>query len=203
MKTECYRSVFWITICFILLLASSCSSTKTLVVLLPSDDGSNGAVTLGEGDQTTVLDVPMTAAEVDNRGRVQKSTASQDMIDQNFKQALAAQPPDPVTFVLYFEEASTELSPASKYTLPELFKEVNKRQAIEVQITGHTDRLDSEASNDRLSIERAEIIKEMLIAKGLQASFIRAVGRGERELLIKTPDGVREPLNRRVEVIIR
>jgi outer membrane protein OmpA-like peptidoglycan-associated protein len=106
-------------------------------------------------------------------------------------------------FILFFEEGSTELSHKSIDTLPALFKEVHSRQAIEVQITGHTDRLDSEASNDRLSIKRARSIKEMLIAKGLESEFIRVVGRGERELLVHTQDGVREPRNRRVEVTIR
>jgi outer membrane protein OmpA-like peptidoglycan-associated protein len=48
-----------------------------------------------------------------------------------------------------------------------------------------------------------QTIKEWFIKRGLQASFIRAVGRGERELLIQTPDNVREPRNRRVEVIVR
>jgi len=203
MKTGNRLSVFLVAICLILLLAASCSSTKTLVILLPSDDTANGSITLGEGDQTTVLDAPMTAAEVDARGRVKKTSVNNELIDQYFKYALAAQPPDPITFLLYFKEGSTELSQASTYTLPELFKEIENRQAVEVQVTGHTDRLDSEASNDLLSIERAQVIKEILISKGLKAGFIRTVGRGERELLIKTPDGVREPLNRRVEVIIR
>jgi outer membrane protein OmpA-like peptidoglycan-associated protein len=85
----------------------------------------------------------------------------------------------------------------------ELFAEVAKRQAVEVQVTGHTDTLGKESDNDRLSEERAQAIREMLIAQGLKSNFIRAVGRGERELLIPTPDNVREPRNRRVEVIVR
>jgi outer membrane protein OmpA-like peptidoglycan-associated protein len=80
---------------------------------------------------------------------------------------------------------------------------VAKRQAVEVQVTGHTDTLGKESDNDRLSEERAQAVKEMLIAQGLKSNFIRAVGRGERELLIPTPDNVREPKNRRVEVIVR
>lgn len=203
MKTVHRRLFLWITICFIFFLAVSCSSTKTLVVLLPNDSGANGSVAVGEGDDTTVLDVPMMAAEVDTWGRIHTSTVTQETIDQNFSQALAAQPPKAISFILYFEEASTELSPISRDTLSKLFEEVDKRQAIEVQVTGHTDRLDSEDSNDRLSVNRAEAIKILLISQGLHADFIRAVGRGERELLVQTPDGVREPKNRRVEVIIR
>jgi outer membrane protein OmpA-like peptidoglycan-associated protein len=85
----------------------------------------------------------------------------------------------------------------------ELFAEVARRQAVEVQVTGHTDTLGKESDNDLLSEERAQAIKEMLIAQGLKSNFIRAVGRGSRELLILTPPNVREPRNRRVEVIVR
>jgi outer membrane protein OmpA-like peptidoglycan-associated protein len=59
------------------------------------------------------------------------------------------------------------------------------------------------ASNDRLALERAQAVRDMLVQRGLQASFIRAVGRGEREPLVPTPDEQAEPRNRRVEVIVR
>jgi len=72
-----------------------------------------------------------------------------------------------------------------------------------VQRAGHTDTGGTIDENDRLSQERAKAIKEALIAKGLQAKFVRAVGRGERELLVSTPDNFPEPRNRRVEIIIR
>jgi outer membrane protein OmpA-like peptidoglycan-associated protein len=85
----------------------------------------------------------------------------------------------------------------------ELFEEVAKRQAVEVQITGHTDTVGTIPDNDTLSAQRAESIKEMLISRGLQSNFVRAVGRGEREPLVSTPDNVPEILNRRVEVIVR
>lgn len=70
-------------------------------------------------------------------------------------------------------------------------------------MTGHTDTVGSDADNDRLSLERAVAVKRMLIQQGLQTKFVRATGRGERELLIPTADGVREPGNRRVEVLVR
>ena len=78
-----------------------------------------------------------------------------------------------------------------------------KRQAVEVQVTGHTDRVGTDANNDRLSLERAEAVRDMLVQRGLKSNFIRAVGRGEREPLIPTPDDQPELRNRRVEVIVR
>ena len=189
--------------CLLLLLTVSCSSTKALIVLLPDENSAHGAVAIGQGDGVTVLDTPMTAARVDNRGRVEKEVITQAEVEKNFGEAIAVLPPKPVSFTLYFEEGSTVVLKDSKDTLSELFAEVAKRQASEVEVIGHTDTMGKESDNDRLSEQRAQAVREMLIAQGLKSNFIRAVGRGERELLIPTPDNVPEPRNRRVEVIVR
>jgi outer membrane protein OmpA-like peptidoglycan-associated protein len=174
-----------------------------MVVMLPEDNNPRGSVAVGEGDRSVVLDSPMTKAEVNAQGHIEKGTISKDEVDKTFSEALAAQPPEQISFILYFKEGTSVLLDQSKDTLSRLFEEVAKRQAVEVQVTGHTDTLGSEIANDRLSAERAQTIRDMLIKRGLQASFVRAVGRGERELLIETSDNVREPMNRRVEVIVR
>ena len=189
--------------CLVLIALNACSSKKTLVVLLPEDGNPNRAVAIGEGDRQTVINQPLTSARVSSGGRVsQKSITSAD-VETTFSAALAAEPPTPISCTLYFEEGSTVVLPESQETLAELFAEVARRQAVEVQVTGHTDTVGREQDNDRLSTERAQRIKNMLIGQGLQADFIRAVGRGERELLVPTPDNFREPQNRRVEVIVR
>jgi len=204
MKSGQKKIIGWAAVfCLLLLLTVSCSSTKALIVLLLDENSAHGAVAIGEGAGAAVLDTPMTAARVDTRGRVEKVDMTQAEVERNFAEALAALPPKPISFTLYFEEGSTVVLKDSKNTLLELFAEVAKRQAVEVQVTGHTDTLGKESDNDRLSEERAQAIREMLIAQGLKSNFIRAVGRGERELLIPTPDNVREPRNRRVEIIVR
>jgi OOP family OmpA-OmpF porin len=184
-------------------LLSACSTTKELVVLLPAEDGPVGAVAIEAKQHTTILDTPLAAAKIDTQGRVKKDRLTEEEVRQTFAPALAAQPPKPVSFILYFFANSTEIVPSSQATLEALLTEVAKRQAVEVQITGHTDRVGSVADNDRLSQVRAEAIRDMLVQNGLQASFIRAVGRGEREPLIPTPDEQPEAQNRRVEVIVR
>jgi OmpA-OmpF porin, OOP family len=189
--------------CLGTLLLAACSTTKTLVVLLPEENGTSGAVSVGEGARAAVLDVPLTSATVDTRGNVDKATVTQDEVQRTFSAALAAQPPDPLSFTLYFSTASTEVTPESQPVLEALFAEVAKRQAVEVQVTGHTDRVGTDANNDRLSLERAQAVQEMLVQHGLKTNFIRAVGRGEREPLVPTPDEQPEPRNRRVEVIVR
>lgn len=204
MNSEQKRIIGWPALLGLLgLLAVSCSSTKALIVLLPDENGPKGSVVVGQAGRAAVLDTPMTAARVDNQGRVEKEPITQAEVEKHFAEALAAMPPKPVSFILYFEEGSTVVLKDSQNTLSELFAEVAKRQAVEVVVTGHTDTLGRESDNDRLSGERAQAVKEMLIAQGLKSAFIRAVGRGSRDLLIPTPDNVREPRNRRVEVIVR
>ena len=183
-------------------LLSACSTTKELVVLLPGEDGQVGAVAIAEPQRTTLLDTPLGAAKIDTKGRVKKDMLSEEDVKRTFAEALAAQPPKALSFILYFEK-STEIMPNSRATLAALLAEVAKRQAVEVQITGHTDRVGKVEDNDRLSMERAEAIRDVLIDNGLHASFIRVVGRGEREPLIPTPDEQIEPRNRRVEVLVR
>jgi len=188
-------------VCLGTLLLAACSTTKTLVVLLPEESGTSGAVTVGEGARTVMLDAPLTSATVDTRGNVDKATVTEDEVQRTFGEALAAQPPIVMSFTLYFSTASTEVTPESQQILEALFAEVAKREAVEVQVTGHTDRAETDAN--RLSLERAQAVQEMLVQRGLKTNFIRAVGRGEREPLVPTPAGQPEPRNRRVEVIVR
>ena len=192
-----------LVLCCVLVFVAACSSKKTIVVLLPEEDNPYSAVAIGQGDRQTVIDEPLTVARVGSGGRVAKEAITPNEVEQTFSQALAAQPPAPISFLLYFEEGSTLVLPESRGTLENLFEEVARRQAVEVQVTGHTDTVGREKDNDTLSAGRADVIRKMLIEKGLQSDFIRAVGRGEREPLISTPNNVREPRNRRVEVIVR
>jgi OmpA-OmpF porin, OOP family len=184
-------------------LLSACGTTKELVVLLPGEDGQVGALAVAAPQRTTILDTPFEAAKIDAKGHVTQGTLSEADVKRTFAEALAARPPKALSFILYFVANSNEIMPHSRATLDALLAEVAKRQAVEVQITGHTDRVGKIEDNDRLSIDRAETIRDVLIKNGLHVSFIRAVGRGEREPLIPTPDEQAEPRNRRVEVIVR
>lgn len=185
------------------LFVSGCATAKTFVVLLPEEGGAASAVTVGNDSQRAMLDKPYSTATVDTRGGVETKTITAEEANRMFADALAAQPPQPISFTLYFETNSLEVTPSSRPALEALFAEVAKRQAVEVQVTGHTDRVGSEADNDRLSLQRAEAVRTMLIQRGINSNFVRAVGRGEREPLIPTPDEQAEPRNRRVEVIVR
>jgi outer membrane protein OmpA-like peptidoglycan-associated protein len=70
-------------------------------------------------------------------------------------------------------------------------------------VIGHTDSVGSEEANDLLSLQRAQSVLQVLIETGISALSIDATGRGEREPLVITADGVDEPRNRRVEISVR
>ncbi len=77
------------------------------------------------------------------------------------------------------------------------------RAGGEIVITGHTDRQGSVADNDRLSLQRAQAVRALLIERGFAAELVQAIGRGEREPLLATEDEVVEPRNRRADVLVR
>jgi len=70
-------------------------------------------------------------------------------------------------------------------------------------VVGHTDTVGSESANDALSRQRAEVVRKGLIARGIAPEDVVAIGRGKRNLLVPTADGVAEPRNRRVEILVR
>jgi outer membrane protein OmpA-like peptidoglycan-associated protein len=84
-----------------------------------------------------------------------------------------------------------------------MFAEVKKRQAPDVQVTGHTDRVGKVKDNDQLGLQRAAAVRNRLIDLGLRAQMVSAVSRGEREPIVVTADEVNESKNRRVEITVR
>src|SRR5882757_568930 len=72
-----------------------------------------------------------------------------------------------------------------------------------ITATGHTDTSGPENYNMALSLRRANAVKDALVREGVPATAIAVVGRGEQGLLVPTPDGVREPQNRRVEIVLQ
>ncbi len=72
-----------------------------------------------------------------------------------------------------------------------------------VTITGHADRAGPEQYNRTLSLQRAAAVQSALVEKGIDPGKIRVRAAGETEPLVATPDGTREPKNRRVEIRFR
>ena len=172
------------------------------VILLPQQNGQAAAITLTQGARNVVLDRPYAAART-GPGGPQAFDSSAAEVQATFGGVLAALPPRPASFILYFVEGRDALTSESQALVERVFAEIAARPVPDVVVVGHTDSTGTHAANDALSLQRAEFIRRELIARGVEAGNVQASGRGERELLVPTADNVAEARNRRVEIIVR
>lgn len=183
-------------------LLGACATQTGMVVLLPEKDGKDTAVVVTQGDERLALSEPFAAAKLTTAG-LQAYQSNPQEVNARFGAALAAQPLRPIQFTLNFAEAKDELTDESKLAVNAVFAEIAKRPVPDVLVVGHTDAVGTNQVNDPLSQQRAEVIRAGLIRNGIAPENITAIGRGKREPLVPTADGVAEPRNRRVEIIVR
>jgi len=173
------------------------------VVVLPGPDGHVGTLVVQRGGDETVLNTAYSASRITSDGTEDRAQMSASVVKQEFGSALGALPARPVSFNLYFISGKDELTDPSKVELSKAMAELKRRSVPDIVVIGHTDTVGGVESNDQLSLARAERVRSALVQQGLAAERIFAAGRGERELLVRTADGVAEPRNRRVEVNVR
>ena len=187
-----------------ILLLGGCAHSSS-VVLLPDEDGGHGEIAIQQAGSTG-------PATVMNEGNVRATLGGSQPtvrplgakgLKPDEAALLAELPPPAKRFTLYFLEGTTDMTTESKSLLDEVRAEVARRPGAEVQVTGHTDTVGSDADNDALSRRRAEEVLNLLSTMGFERRMMTAVGRGERELKVPTGDNVGSPPNRRVELIVR
>jgi len=115
----------------------------------------------------------------------------------------SAQPARASAFTLYFILGSDELTDESKQDVDRILAEIARRPVPDVLVVGHTDAVGTDQSNDALGQQRADSMRAALIGRGIAPENVRAISRGKRALAIPTADGVAEPRNRRVEILVR
>jgi outer membrane protein OmpA-like peptidoglycan-associated protein len=125
-----------------------------------------------------------------------------------FPPAQAAAPPPPPTvqptsFMVFFDWDRSNLSQQALATIQQAADAFRTKGSARIVATGHTDTSGPDGYNMALSLRRANAVKDALVRDGVPASAITAVGVGKAGLLVQTPDGVREPQNRRVEIVIQ
>lgn len=177
---------------------------QDLIVLLPDANGSVGRVTVSTAGGTVELAGARASTQVSAGvapGRVR--TLSEGDVRDLFGDALAALPPAPQHFTLFFEFDSEELTPESRKLIGDVLQLVKGAPAADVIVLGHTDRTGTPTRNFDLGLRRANKVRAMLVQAGVRRSRIDVTSFGEREPLVKTADGVFEPRNRRVEVTVR
>lgn len=180
-----------------------CASKKSLIVLIPDTHEKTGRIVVKNQAGEQVLQDAYAAVEVkENRAPDTPRIMNRKDVENIFSDVLDATPLDPARFVLYFTAGTVILTSESKTHLLEVLSEVKKRLPCDVYIAGHTDTVGKKDLNAKLSLERAEIVKQELISIGVDSTLIKVAAHGESDPLIPTPDEVEEPRNRRVEVFI-
>jgi outer membrane protein OmpA-like peptidoglycan-associated protein len=104
--------------------------------------------------------------------------------------------------MVFFDWDSSTLSQASLNVISQAASAYKSKGSARIRATGHTDTSGPEAYNMALSLRRANAVKNALVREGVPAANIAVIGRGEQGLLVRTADGVREPQNRRVEIVV-
>jgi OmpA-OmpF porin, OOP family len=109
----------------------------------------------------------------------------------------------PPSFMVFFDWDRSNLSQQALATIQQAANAFKTKGNARITATGHTDTSGPEAYNMALSLRRANAVKDALVRNGVPAQAITVVGMGEKGLLVPTGDNVREPQNRRVEIVIQ
>jgi iron complex outermembrane recepter protein len=109
--------------------------------------------------------------------------------------------PAPRSYLVFFDFNKSDLTPQAVEIVDTAAKNAGPAKVTQLTVTGHTDTVGSDAYNMRLSRRRAESVAAQLEKDGIASSEIEIVAKGKRDLLVPTGDGVREPQNRRVQIV--
>jgi OOP family OmpA-OmpF porin len=107
----------------------------------------------------------------------------------------------PKNYLLFFDFNKSDLTPQVTTIVDQAAKNAAPEKVTQIEVTGHTDTVGSDAYNMRLSRRRAEAVASQLEKDGIPSSEITILAKGKRDPLVPTADGVKEPQNRRVQIV--
>lgn len=119
--------------------------------------------------------------------------------------ALAAvvEPPAlPRSFLVFFDWDRSGITAEADSVLRDAAAYAKTTGAVKIGAAGHADRSGRVGYNMALSKRRADAVRARLLALGVPESEIGVAAKGESDPLVPTEDGVREPQNRRVEIVL-
>jgi OOP family OmpA-OmpF porin len=115
----------------------------------------------------------------------------------------AAMPAPARTYLVFFDWDRADLTTRAREIIGEAAQNSRRVQATRIEVAGHADRSGTPQYNQRLSQRRADAVAAELVTRGIGRNEISVTAFGESRPLVPTADGVREPQNRRVEIVLR
>ncbi len=107
------------------------------------------------------------------------------------------------TFLVFFDWDRADLTARGSQIVAEAARLSTRMQTTRIEVSGYTDLSGTAAYNQRLSVRRAQSVEAELVRDGVARGNISIHGFGESNPLVQTASGVREPQNRRVEIVLR
>jgi OOP family OmpA-OmpF porin len=157
-------------------------------------------------------------AIVGNReyNRITLGNSYNHSITVGVRYAFGAAPPPPVapapmampapaparSYLVFFDWDKADLTDRARQIVSEAASNSTKVQYTRLEVNGYTDTSGSPQYNQGLSVRRAQAVAAELVKDGVPKSAIAIQGFGETHPLVPTGANVREPQNRRVEIII-
>jgi len=117
--------------------------------------------------------------------------------------APAAAPAPARTYLVFFDWDRAELTDRARQIIADAAANTRTVSSTRIEVSGHADLTGGAAYNQRLSLARAEAVAAELVRRGVARNEINVQGFGFTRPLVPTAMGVREPQNRRVEIVLR
>ena len=117
--------------------------------------------------------------------------------------AAAPQPEVARTYLVFFDWDRSDLTDRARQIIAEAAQATTRVQVTRIEAAGHTDSSGTARYNQGLSVRRAQNVAAELVRLGVPREAITTQGFGQTRPLVQTAEGVREPQNRRVEIVLR
>jgi outer membrane protein OmpA-like peptidoglycan-associated protein len=104
---------------------------------------------------------------------------------------------------VFFDWDKADLTPRAAQIIAQAASDSKTQAVTSIEVNGYTDTSGAPAYNQGLSVQRAKAVEAQLLLDGVPEAEITVRGFGDTHLLVPTGAGVREPQNRRVEIIMQ
>ena len=182
----------------------SCALPRNVIVLVPDEGGTTGRVIVAKDGTEQDLQGSYGAADMATSAKPRPVfVADIKAVEAAFAGALAAKPRPPRIFILFFVLGQAKLEAGSVGLLTELQTVARAIPNADISVVGHSDAVGSDTQNMALSLQRAQMVRDLLVQGGVRESVVEIDYHGSNNPLVPTPRGVPQARNRRVEVTIR